>query len=131
MFLQLAQPLRRLIERRIVLREAETQHREAGRPGVEDGNGDRCHTCTAQQRVRELNVGLLRDRAEIEQLKIGTARRRPAETRAADGLEKAIALALIELAERRAVRRELLQEIRDRELQRRGDTEGIELMHAP
>src|SRR5688572_28887085 len=85
-----AQPFGCFFERRIILRETEAQHRELRCIRVERRDRYRGDARLAQQRVGEFDVALLRDRAEVEQLEIGTGRGRPAEAGVAQAVEEPV-----------------------------------------
>src|SRR5690606_37015145 len=120
-----------LLQRRIVLREAEAERSQGRRIRVERRDRDGCDAGLEQHALGKLDIGDIGNGAEVEKLEIRSRRRRPTEARVSQALEEQIALALIELRERCAVLRRRLEKIGDRMLQRSSDAEGVELVHAP
>src|SRR5688500_14727275 len=91
-----AQPLRRLLQRGLVLREAEAQDAQLRRRCVEGRHWNRGDASLAQQDVRERRVVFVRDRAVVEQLEVSPRRGAPAEARITQALEKQVAFRLVE-----------------------------------
>ena len=87
-------------QRLVLLREAESQHRAAGVLVEERRHRNRRHAVLDDQAMRDLLVGLLRDRRVIEQLEVGAGARQRAESRSAGQLQEQIALLLVERRQR-------------------------------
>jgi len=96
------QPLSGGVQRRVVLRKAESHDPLPRVSGREDRDGNRGHTDLAGQRARELDVRLVADGRVVGELEIGAARRHRSQRRAGQQPENRFALVLVEGASSRA-----------------------------